>query len=500
MLFITTRTTVNRHGVFGEFAQPPTFIQAIQTGVTGVVGQFPWGPAQVVTKNTDPADRSMMFAPPGSDRTKSGWLAIVKRGWPDLRVLRVLGDDATTATKNLPDVVPTDIVKVDVKYPGDMGNSITWEVSAASDADANHFNLTVSISGASGSTTEVFENINFSGVGADSTFDLSTSRLVGAITKLAAGRPINATGTFAGGDDGTINAAAYVGTAGTSDKGIALYENENDVEIIFGDDCGDTLRDAVNAGFYAHAEAQTRRLCVIAGDSGQTEAEAQTDAVQYQSIFVVYVDPWHYMIDDTDSTERLVPGAATAASVMAQLSPSTSPAWKAVEVGGFIGQAVSRLETNRGDGAGRNTLKGIMTMIPWETGGFRFEAGVNTAAPAAPTKKRITRTRMALYMARSIKGSIGESVDAPNVPANQQDVLSASEVFVDGLVLNKARDPNHNPHLIAGVVEDPAGSNTSADLAAGDFTVPISAQTSAGMERIFLRFNIGENVTVTGVS
>ena len=66
---------------------------------------------------------------------------------------------------------------------------------AASDGDANHFNVTVTVTGASGATTDKIENINISGVGADdyptSDADLAKLALVGGFTVNAAGRPVS---------------------------------------------------------------------------------------------------------------------------------------------------------------------------------------------------------------------------------------------------------------------------------------------------------------------
>ena len=74
-VFINSRSSAVRHAVFAEERTPPAVIQAVGTGVTGLVGQFPWGPDDSVIQPTDPADRGLILAPPGMSRIGSGWLA-----------------------------------------------------------------------------------------------------------------------------------------------------------------------------------------------------------------------------------------------------------------------------------------------------------------------------------------------------------------------------------------------------------------------------------------
>src|SRR6266849_5236162 len=70
----------------------------------------------------------------------------------------------------------------------------------------------------------------------------------------------------------------------------------------------------------------------------------------YRSVRTVYTDPWVYVLDDVDGTKRLVPSAPFAASVAAQLSPSTSIAWKDPEVLAML-DAIVDVEFDRGNGA-----------------------------------------------------------------------------------------------------------------------------------------------------
>lgn len=495
-VFVTSTAAALRHGVYAIERNPPATVRATGSAVACLVEQFPWGPAQSIVTPSSIGDLLNMIAPPGMDRTGSGYLSVIRKGWPLLKVVRVIDTAAVKAFAHLPDVVPANIVLVTLKYPGTAGNSCTWAVTAASDGDSNHFNLAVTVTGTTGTTTDFFQNLNYSGVGSDSTPDLTKTLLVGAIAKELAGRPLNGTGSFASGTNGTIDATTYVGTQGTANKGMALLEGDRSIDHVFAGDPGNTIRAAVNAGLKAHADYMTDRVAYLNGNSGQAQSAAITDVASYRSLRCVYVDAWPYIFDDTDGTKRLVPPASFAASVAAQLPPSTSIAWKADKVQTMLGGIVD-LEADRGDASFLNTAAGIVSLNREIDGGFTFEAGVNTDAPVVPSKADLTRTRMGHYIARSEVASLRGFIDAPNVKVNQDDELAAITVFLEGLKQAAKFDPNNNVHIVDYQITDVNSVNTPESIAAGDYTIPQSIQTSTGQARLFLSLNFGPTVKVS---
>ena len=494
-LFITTVSQATRHAVYAIERSNPTSIQAEGTGTVGIVAQFPWGPDNATIEPTDASDRLMTIAPPGMDHTGSGYMCVSGKAWPDLRLARVLGSAAAAAVGALPNSTPATCVNVNLKFKGVAGNAITHTVKAASDGDANHFDLDVSVVGASGSTTDVFKNINFSGVGADSVVDCSAARLVGSIAKVLTGRPVNGTYASTGGADGSITSGRYLGTPGNGDIGLALFEGSPDIDIVFTDDVSNGLRAAVNAGLLAHQVLMGDRVACLNGDLGQTPAAARINAATYQNTGAFYVDCWFKQKDDVDGTERLVAPACALATVMANLPPSTSAAWKGQPVRKLL-SFISQLEYARGDSAGGNTAAGICTLIKHPKGGHVFEAFVNTAAPASPTKKRGTRTRMGIFIAKSITNSIDESVDAPNVEIVQNDIIKAIHDFMAGLKNAKDVNPLGLAHVKDWSFGDFAAANLTSDVDDGRFFIPLDVKTTSGMEQIFLSIQYGENVVV----
>lgn len=498
-LFVSSVSEVKRHSVFALERKPPTTLKAQGTSCVAIVGQFPWGPVQQVYVPSNPGDALNAFAPPGFDRTGPGYLALTGKAYPTLRVVGVKGVGAVKAHCNLASAVPTTIAVLTAKYAGIAGNQIVAEVTDADDADDDHFNLSVTITGASGTTSETVKNINFSGTGPDSTFNLSKSKLIGSITKSAAGRPENGVVPLTGGTSPAVVSSDYVGTAGTGDKGIALLEGFKEVRHVAVDDCGSSLRAAVNTAGVAHAEQMGDRLFYMNGDSGLTGEATRADVLDYSSKQAVYLDPWYFKQDDIDGTLRLVPPGPLGASVAANTSPSTSIAWKDPEQRAKL-REVNTLESNRGDQAGDNTDAGIVTIIPEETGGFSFESGHLTSYLAEASTGDITRTRMAIYIVTAFTAGVRPLVDSPSVKTNQNQIIMALAKFLGGLKKAQISDPNHTPHIADYGIGAADTVNTQDSIDAGEYYVPADVKTSPAMEKIGLSLAIGPTVAVLKAS
>jgi hypothetical protein len=501
-VFVSSKSAAgNAHGVFALDQTNAPLVQLTSTNVACLVGQFPWGPSQQIVSPASPKDRLNTFAPFGMDHTGSGYLSIIRKAWPDLRIIRVLSSTAQNAGAFLLDGSSNVIGGIGAKYNGTAGNSITVTVSNASDGDPNHFNASITIAGSGGSTTDLLENLNYSGIGGDSVVDLTNSLLVGLVFGgvsggATAGRPVNGTTTMSGGTDGTLVSGDYVGTAGTGDKGIALAEGDDEIRQIFTDDCGSLLRNAVNSGLTQHAESMGDRVAFMAGDSGMTIAQTQTDVDNYRSTRVVYMDPWVMEADDVDGTLHALPPQSFGASVASQLPPSTSIAWKSGEVGSML-NGITSLQPGGDRGSARvsNTNHGIVTIFKFAGGGFRFEADPTTIAPITPAKKSLRRTRVGDAIAISFTDSVRDQVDAPNVPVVQQQLMNALNRLLANLKNAQNRDPAHE--FFIKDYSPPVIGSTASEIQQGELEIDIDVQVGAAAERIFLGINFGETVTIS---
>lgn len=499
MLVVSSLSQAVGHGVFVIERQPPAVIAAEGSSIAAIVDQFPWGPDSQVYTTAGSNDFYTKFAPAGMSRIGGGYMAVAGKSYPILKVVRVLGSTAVAATAPVNKTGPTLLFTVLMKYKGTAGNSITVTTAASTDGDANHFDLTVAVTGVSGTTSDTFKSINLSAVGTvtDFTGAFTNTYLVGGITIATTGVPIVGTVTATGGTDGTIDSTAYVGTQGSGNQGVSLMETDTSIDYVFTGDPGNTLRPAVNAGLSAHADYMTDRMAFINGNSGLSLSAVQTDVGSYRSLRVCYEDNWAYQRDDVDGTQRLVGPAPFAVSVASNLSPSTSFAWKDVTAQRFMSAVVS-LETNRGPtGAATNEALGINTLQREALGGFTFSCAVVTSAPTNPNKKAYKRTRMTHYIGKAVKDSLRPFTDSPNVPENQQDEVNAVDTFLSGLKRNAVTNANALPHIVDFAIRDLASANAQSDIDAGLFFIPADVKLSSDQERIFLSLQIGASVNVT---
>jgi len=432
------------------------------------------------------------------DHLCSGYMSLLSKGFPSLRIVRVMADGGVPAACTISDSLTSiQFATITAKYPGIAGNSLVATVSEATDGDPQHFNLTVSVQGPSGSTQDVFQNLScVSGQVTDVSAMLDRCLLVGKIVlSPAPSTPTPSTTPFSGATETALSAADYVGTPGTGDRGLSILESDKSIRGVFVDDCGNAFRATVNAGVRAHVQLMGDRIGFINGNAGMDISSVLLDVQSYRSERIVYVDPWCFTYDDVTGAEQLVPPSSFAASVAAQLSPSTSLAWKDSEVGAML-SGIVRLQNDRGAGIADMTDAGIMAIQREEDGGYRFEAGVLTIAPSDPSKRNITRTRMGDFIAVSFARSTRSMVDAPNTAMNRMMMVGTLQAFMDGLVSNRDKDPAHTPYVDAYEIGELASVNSQTELAEGDFTIPLMTRIGSSMSRIFLSILHGETVVV----
>jgi phage tail sheath protein FI len=497
-VFVTSKSSVTRHGVFAIAQTSPTALRAQGTGTVGYAGQFPWGPPQTVSQVFGSGDIGAMlklYAPAGMTRTGSAYLGLIGLMPPGIKLLRVMGAGGVAASVMLKDGL-VDVVKLTLKYPGVEGNNVTVTVKGATDGDPNHVDLEITVTSASGTTTDTVKNYNASANSPESIVDTTRAVLLGSVEKLADGVPDTGTFSFAHGTTPAVLSSDYLGTQGTSDKGVALFEGHDEIRHVVTDDTGNALRAAVNAGLIAHAAFMGNRIAYVNGNSGLDVAATNTDVQNYRTRWGQYVDPWYSKRDDVDGTLRLVPPAVLKAKVAASTSPSTSNAWKDPEQIEKLAEIVE-LESNRGAAAGTNTQNGIVTIIKEENGGHSFEADILTIAPMDEATKNATRQRMGIYLATTFVQGNRRNVDAPNVELVQDDVALSWFRFLSGLLANKNVDPWHSPYIAGFTVAAPSAVNSEDDIAGGDYNVASDVRIGPSMERIFLLLNFGERVKVT---
>lgn len=223
--YIVTENQMGAPGVYVLENAPAVPIRGQRNRLAGFVGQCVRGPVDKVVF-CDTYQRFLdVFG--GRDKNTNGgtilghiWKALQGKRWGRLAIVRAAAAAAVKASFNLESAAGgggTEILKVEAANPGTWGNDVQVKVLAATNGDANYFNLSVKLYG----KATLYENITVF-----STND-NTNQVIGnddatliRLTKLANGRPVNNAATTDGTDaDGYIKlgqvVASYTSVAGT---------------------------------------------------------------------------------------------------------------------------------------------------------------------------------------------------------------------------------------------------------------------------------------------
>lgn len=209
--YITSDSQMIAPGVYVQENAPAVPTRGQRNRIVGFAGQCVRGPVGKLVR-IDSTQRFMdVFG--GRDRNTNGgtilghvWKAIQGGRFGAIYVARVAAADAVKASFTLETAAGgggTAVLRVDAYGPGAAGNDIKVKVSAATNGDANAFNLTVKLYG----KQVVYPNIKIT-TGYD-----NTNQVIGdddatliRLTKLADGRPVNNAASTDGADtDGFLN-------------------------------------------------------------------------------------------------------------------------------------------------------------------------------------------------------------------------------------------------------------------------------------------------------
>jgi hypothetical protein len=496
-LFIdsVSSTSPGSPGAYALEIPTPSQIDEVSTGYVGYCGQFNWGPVQEIVVPTSPKEFLDTFEPAGSPRTSTGYLGMKGRRGFTAKIIRILASDAVQASATMTGTGGDTIATA--KYPGTLGNSITITQAAATSGTSTKRKYTVTLTDAtSGTTTEVYDETPIP-TGTDVEVDVSDSLLLeslileGAMTVF----PSNATVAFTSGSNGTALAASdYTGTAGANDKGVALFESDSDIRVLCHDDCGNSLRAAVNLAFSVQCTTDRDRRCFLDGNPDAADfAAVQAYVVSgLTTDRVTFCGAWVTILDDAGVTQT-VPFSTFAASAYLNLEPQQSYAWWS-DVASKYYDAITGVVANFAWAS--STVKNLATRqsttsicLPHKTAKGKFVAlhGRNTDKSFAVTRK------IKDFFALSIQPAMDPFVNGPNLASENLSIKAmADNFFADQERKGRIQSP------IDGVRQwsTSVTANTAATMGQGDFFLDLTAVTPVDRERIIMRFNIGPTVTV----
>ena len=490
-------------GTFTLIETPPPSVVAIGTTKAVLISSsLPWGPDNVETDFTDPATFRQTFAPPGFSRTGSSYLTMTRFPWVNAAIIRVVDLDALASSLQLQDSVPANAALVNAKYKGATGNSIQGQVFTASDAVGTHRKLVFTVTDATTglSTSETYDNFDFSKAIGDPYYTTSfkDSLLIASITRQAGSTPVVSGPTnFSGGNDGdALDASDYLGTPGSADRGVALLENDPDVDVFFTDIVPSGIRAAVNAGLEAHVVfMEDQRIFIASDDQGASTSTAKTDAAALSSDHGIFTYQYAQVFDDSGNlTGFIIPCAGPTASFLTLLPPHLSLAFKDTRFTKFL-SAIKGLDTI----PKQATLADLEShgVLAWE----KNSSGV--FSPYADTmtdgKTDIFVTRMADYLSQSI----GDALENFDGSLNDTETIEAERSIIDTfgrqLVKNNTIDHIALPNLKAWQLLPVTDSNTEATLDAGQIFHSAIAQVYSDQKQQIFKLEIGETISVVPV-
>jgi hypothetical protein len=469
---------------------PPSPIAGVRTDKVGVVGDFPWGPANELTDISTVADLFETFCPPEFDAADdyAAMKAFLNKTFVGgLKICRI---DATSAAKATSGGITagTGTITIAAKYKGALGNSISYQFVAASDADAAKRDLIIAI-GTRYSAR--YKNLTFGAIttDVDDPFVDITSAAPSAMPATMGSATALTTGA-----DGTAVATDYVGS-GSSAVGIRKFYSESvDVAVLFVAECPDSLVATVNTGLEAYATECDKGMVVLCTPDDATSAETITDVASYRDDRIVYPYPRVKTTNfyDADLDEVEVDGNAFVAAAIVGVDPEVSPGGKP---GSLFLQGITGLENPDISRSTYDDLKdaGVAAFQITTALGPIIRGGVTTSITAGLTQ--IYRRRMTDYITLSIAQRAEQNVGLPldldlagqALGPYTQPLIAEINSFLQGL-----KDASR----IQDYEVDAFSQNTLSSLALNRWVIGISVRLNSAQDEIVFAANIGETVEI----
>lgn len=475
-------------GLYVSERTPPGVIQGVDLSAVGIGGKTVRGPStpQLITS---PARFLEVYG--GRDYGLGGsvindtWKALLNKRFGTLVIRRIVAADGVAAAVTLDDTAGAggaNIVTITATSKGIWGNAAgngpTVSVEAASDADANKWNLRVKYLG----KEYFYENLNTQ-AGQNNLLDVIGDDVANpvSVAKLADGRPHNQADTaLTGGSDGTLVSADYI--AALTD--LANYQGIGVVCIAE----ASVNHSALNTQIVAEAASATDRLFLtwsgIHGQAVATEITTKNTQIATQRDRVIWCFNSPRTIDPGTGTKVQVPPHLWMASILSQTDVDIHPGAHETSqylagVAELTNEALTRADLIALRAAGISTLE----KLPGE---FLFRSAVTTAVSAA--KREITRRRMTDYLQLSASDYLKNFVKAKGTRANRAEMFGALVAFSKRL---KSAE-----RIIEEFAVESDSVNTDADRALGIEKLLWRVRLIGHMLHLVLETEIGSGVVI----
>jgi hypothetical protein len=431
-----------------------------------------------------------------------GWLSLTNRKFGTLLCARACAADAVAASSTLEDAAGGSgaaVLRLDATSPGLWGNNVSWMVQAATDGDADHFNLLVKYLG----KVITYQNLDIS-TGVDNPLaivgDDDANWVV--LTKLADGRPATSTPSVDGADadgwtklgqtiPGFVSVAGSNGTISDTDftaEGGPLEQ----LAAQRGYGCtfvAERSSAALKAKILILAAADTESVWLIGADTAvKTVANAVTDVADYRNPVgrVIYCFNHPYTLDSATATKIQRRPEGTLASILSQTDVNVHPGSEATKVFTQDISQITYAALQRGDYI---TLRKAGICALENDGGYAFVSGVTTSL--VPGYEQITRRREADYILNSLAAAIKYEVKKASTVPRRKAIKGEISRFLGA---DAATQPE--PHCVEKFSVDEEILNTPESLAAGQFWVQVKVRLISFMLEIVLAVEIGTGTVI----
>lgn len=472
---------------------PPAGAVGVQSKYAGIVGDFPWGPQNVVTTCYSMQEVLSAFCPTDFNAlaTYPAMRAFLNKTFPGpILVNRIAATGALAAVRSY--TVTGGTIVGTAAYVGALGNSITATWAAASDAVSTSRNLTIAV----GTTySALYENVTLTTI--TSLGDRYMTWTKGTSPSVLPAAAVAATTTNAG-SDGAAVAGDFVGSA-SSNVGIRkFYASNVNADVLFVAECPASLIDAVNTGLKAYAdEAGKLGIAVACSVASQLASAANTYVGTYRSTQSKLVYAWP-RVKTTDAYTSTFPQITVDGNAFLAVATLSVDAWKSPEgsVGAPYLTAISGLETDDSSDSAYAALNvaGISGFFIEDTLGPMIRGAVTTNIVSGQTD--IIRSMYRNYLSKQVAAYAIHYVGVPcDVSLTAQTLGENTSGFyaaVKGFLANEQERGRINGYSV-----DPFGSSTQAEIDAGIWTVAIAVDTFAPLRMMIIKTQIGSTVVIS---
>lgn len=495
-------------GLYIQELNPPAIVQGVSLNVVGINGECVRGPENKAVLITSAGRFNEVFG--GRDYTANGQggtrigkvhLSLANKPFGSIYVVRGVAADAVKASFQLETAAGgggTPIALIQAYGFGVHGNNISHKVSAATDGDAGHWNLTIRYLG----SDIVYQSLNTT-TGNDNLATIvgtDDSRLV-VVTKVGSGRPVNGAAGIDGADangftplgtavagfvvttgsDGTIADTDFTGTA----KGLELLAATKGIAVVFvAERMSATIKDKIEL----LAASAVDRVFIAGSDTDAVGvAAAVTDVALQRSDRIIYTYNHPFTRDPDTQAEVVTRPEPWLASVLSQTDVDIHPGEEDTKK--FLA-GITRLSNEALQRQDYITLKAAGICALEHDDGFSFVSGVTSTLTSGKTE--ITRRRMTDYLQLSLAVELRHSVKKKNTVLRRK----ANAALIQGFL----KDLQKQQRIVDDFQIDTEKLNTPTGRANGLEKILMRVKLLGHILYLDLVTEIGTNVSISAAN